>query len=92
MTKRIVAVTTPLAAHPSRPPMNSIMAAAKTAHDLDIAHRKAAKAKGLRYASNRSPTGQFRAIPPARGRDESLIQFVVRVGRLIAVQFQERGK
>ena len=92
MTKTFVAVENPRAVQPSRPPINSIMAAVTTARDLDIAHRKAAKAKGFRHSSNRSPNGEFRPILSARQRDESLIQFVLRVGRLVAVQVRARGK
>ena len=92
MTKTFVTVKNPSAVQPLQPPINSIVAAAKTAHDLDIAHRKAAKAKGFRKSSNRSSNGEFRPIPSAKQRDKSLIQFVLRVGRLVAVQFRERGK
>ena len=87
MTKTFV---TPRAA--SRAPLNSILAAATTARDLDIAHRKAAKANGLRHSSNRSPNGEFRPILSAKQRDESLPQFVLRIVRLVAVQVRERGK
>ncbi len=53
MTKTFVAVENPRAVQPSRAPTNSIMAAVTTARDLDIAHRKAAKAKGFRHSSSR---------------------------------------
>jgi hypothetical protein len=89
MTKTFVAAKNPGAAQPSQPPVNSILAAATTARDLDIAHRKAAKAKGFRHSSNRN---EFRPILSAKQRDESLIQFVLRVGRLVAVQVRERGR
>ncbi len=92
MTKTFVAGQTPRAVQPSRAPMNSILAAATTARDLDIAHRKAAKANGFRHSSNRVPNGELRPILSARQSDESLIQFVLRVGRLVAVQIRERGK
>ena len=87
MTKTFV---TPRAA--SRAPLNSILAAATTARDLDIAHRKAAKANGFRHSSNRSPSGESGPILSARQSDESLMRFVLRVGRLVAVQIRERGK
>ena len=92
MTKTFVAVENPRAVQPSRAPMNSIMATVTTARDLDIAHRKAAKAKGFRHSSNRSSTSESRPILSARQRDESLMQFVLRVCRLVAVQVRERGK
>jgi hypothetical protein len=92
MTKTFVAVKNPRAVQPSQPPMNSIVATVTTAHDLDIAHRKAAKAKGFRHSSNRSSNGEFRPILSAKQRNESLIQFVLRVGRLVALQIRERGK
>lgn len=87
MTKTFVAVGNPRAVQPSRPPLNSILAAAKTAHELDVAHRRAAKAKGFKAYVNRSSNGDFR-----QRRGESLISFVSRVARLVAVQFRERGK
>ena len=68
--------------------MNSIVATATTARDLDIAHRKAAKAKGFRHSSN----NEFRPILSAKQRDESLMRFVWRVGRLVAAQIRARGK
>jgi hypothetical protein len=89
MTKTFVAVKN---VQPSQPPINSIVATVTTAHDLDIAHRKAAKAKGFRHSSNRSSNGEFRPILSAKQRDESLIQFVLRVGRLVALQIRERAK
>jgi len=92
MTKTFVAVEDPRPVQPPRPPINSIVATATTAHDLDIAHRKAAKAKSFRQSSHRSPTGEFRPILSAKQRDESLIQFVLRIVRLVAVQVRERGK
>ena len=92
MTKTFVAVENPRAVQPSRAPMNSIMATVTTARDLDIAHRKAATAKGFRHSSNRSSTSESRPILSARQSDESLIQFVLRVGRLVAVQVRARGK
>jgi hypothetical protein len=45
MTKSFVAVKNPRAVQPSQPPINSIVAAAQTAHDLDAARRKATKPK-----------------------------------------------
>ena len=92
MTKTFVAVENSRAVQPSRAPTNSIMAAVTTARDLDIAHRKAAKAKGFRHASSRSPNGELRPILSARQSDELLIQFVLRVCRLVAVQVRARGK
>ena len=92
MTKTFVAGENPRAVQPSRAPTNSIMAAVTTARDLDIAHRKAAKAKGFRHSSNRSSTSESRPILSARQSDESLIQFVLRLARLVAVQIRERGK
>ena len=66
MTKTFVAAENPRAAQPPQPPVNSILAAATTARDLDISHRKAAKAKGFRYSSNRSANGESRPILSAR--------------------------
>ena len=92
MTKTFVAGNDPRAVQPSRAPMNSILAAATMARDLDIAHRKAAKANGSRHSSNRSPNDEFRPILSAKQRGKSLMRFVLRVGRLVAVQIRERGK
>jgi hypothetical protein len=92
MTKTFVAAKNPSAAQPSRPPINSIMATVTTARDLDISHRKAAKAKGFRHSSHRSSNGELRPILSAKQSDESLIQFVLRVGRRVAAQIRERGK
>jgi hypothetical protein len=92
MTKTFAAVQNPRADQPSQPPINSIMATVTTARDLDIAHRKAAKAKGSRHSSNRSPNAEFRPILSAKQRDESLIQFVLRVGGLVAAQIRARGR
>jgi hypothetical protein len=92
MTKTFVAVKNPRAVQPSQPPINSILAAATTARDLDIAHRKAAKAKGFRHSSNRSSNGELRPILSAKQSDESLIQFVLRLGGLVAAQIRARGK
>jgi hypothetical protein len=36
--------------------------------------------------------GEFRPILSAKQRDESLIQFVLRVGGLVAAQIRARGK
>ena len=92
MTKTIAAVTNSRAAQPPQPPVNSILAAATTARDLDIAHRKAAKAKGFRHSSHRSSDGELLQILSARRRDESLIGFVLRVGGIVAAQIRARGK
>jgi hypothetical protein len=91
MTKSFATGDDSRAIAPSGPPINSILAAATTARDLDIAHRKAAKAKGARHASNRSAKNETRPVLPGK-QDESLIGFVVRVGRLVAVQIRARGK
>jgi hypothetical protein len=88
MTKTFAAVQNPRADQPSQPPINSIMATVTTARDLDIAHRKAAKAKGFRHSSN----NEFRPILSAKQRDESLIRFVLRVGGLVAAQIRARGR
>jgi len=78
---------------PLQPPLNSIVAAAKTAHELDAARRKAVKAKASRYSpSFRSSNGESRPITSFKQRHESLIQFMLRLGRLVAVQIRERGK
>jgi hypothetical protein len=89
MTKTLVAVKN----SPLQPPLNSIVAAAKTAHELDAGRRKAVKAKVSRYSpSFRSSDGQSPPITSFKQRHESLIQFVLRLGRLVAVQIRERGK
>ncbi len=90
MIKPIVATKSLRVGKASRPPVNSILAAASTAHDLDTAHRKAAKAKALR--GHRSFDGQSRPSISAKQRHETLFQFVLRLGRLVAVQVKERGK
>ena len=92
MTKTFATGDNPRAAPPARPPMNSIVAAATTARDLDMARRKAAKANGFRHSSNPSAKGEFRPVLSAKQRDELLMKFVLRVGRLVAVQVRERGK
>ena len=92
MTKTFAAVQNPRADQPSQPPINSIMATVTTARDLDIAHRKAAKAKGFRHSSHRSSSGEFRPILSAKQRDELLIQFVLRIGRRVAAQIRARGR
>jgi hypothetical protein len=68
-------------------PLNSILATASTAHDLDKAHRKAAKAKVLLRRSL-----EMRPIATARKNHESLVQFVLRLGRLVAAQVKERAR
>ena len=68
--------------------MNSIMATVTTARDLDIAHKKAAKAKRSRHSLH----NEIRPILSAKQRDESLIRFVLRVGGLVAAQIRARGK
>ena len=88
MTKTFVAVQNPRADRRSEPPMNSIVATVTTARDLDIAHKKAAKAKGFRHSSN----NEFRPILSAKQRDELLIRFVLRVGGLVAAQIRARGR
>ena len=92
MTKTLAAVTNSRAAKPSQPPVNSILAAATTARDLDIAHRKAAKAKGFRHSSERGSNGELRPMLPAKQRDELLLRFVLRVGGIVAAQIRARGK
>ena len=92
MTKTFAAVQNPRADQPSQPPMNSIVATATTARDLDIAHRKTAKSKGLRHSSNGGSSGDLRPILSAKQSDELLIQFVLRVGGLVVAQVRARGK
>ena len=48
MTKSLTAVKVA----PPLPLLNSILATAKTAHELDAAHRKTAKIKALRHSPN----------------------------------------
>jgi hypothetical protein len=90
MTKPIATTKKPRVGQTSRPAMNSILAAASTAHDLDAAHRKAAKANALHR--HRGPDNQLRPIMPIKRRDETLFQFVMRLGHLVATQIRERGK
>jgi len=93
MTKSIATIKNPSDVQLSRPPVNSILAVAQTAHDLETAHRKAAKAKAFRRAANHaSLDGEFRPIISVKRRHESLIPFVLRMARLVAVQVRGREK
>ncbi|QGM46999.1 hypothetical protein [Methylocystis heyeri] len=87
MTKPLVASAHSRAQQAPRRPLNSILATASTAHDLDKSHRKAATAKVLLRRSL-----EMRPIAAARIKRESIIQFVFRIGRLVAAQFKERGR
>jgi hypothetical protein len=92
MTKNFV-IKNPHAVQPLQPPINSIVAAAQTAHDLDAARRKTTTAKPFRHTQNQANLdGEFRSIISAKQRHESLVPFVLRMVRLVAVQVRERRK
>jgi hypothetical protein len=93
MTKSIVTVENPRSVQLLRAPVNSILAVAQTAHDLETAHRKAAKAKAFRRAPNHaSLDGEFRPITSVKRRHGLLIPFVLRMVRLVAVRLRGREK
>jgi len=87
MTKTLVVSMHSRSQQAARRPVNSILATASTAHDLDKTHRKAAKAKVLLRRSL-----EMRPIAAARKKRESIIQFVFRLSRLVAAQVKERGR
>jgi hypothetical protein len=87
MTKPLVASAPSRGQQAPRRPLNSILATASTAHDLDKSHRKAATAKVLLRRSL-----EMRPIAAARKKRESIIQFVFRLSRLLAAQLKERGR
>ncbi len=93
MTKSIATVKNPRAVQLLQPPINSILAVAQTAHDLETAHRKAAKAKAFQRAANHARLdGEFRPIMPVKRRQGWLHPFVLRMVRLAAVQLRGREK